>query len=87
MQELALTIGQLREMLGARLRYRGLSYTVIEILDDRFELVLEADLPISQIQTDVHGNARREMRELVTVPALSADRSGLHPEFLEITLL
>ena len=87
MQEDALTIKQLREMLGARLRYRGLGYTVIEILDDRFELVLEADLPTSQIQTDVHGNARREMRELVTVPALSANRSVLHPEFLEITLL
>ena len=87
MQEHALTIEQLREMLRARLRYRGLSYTVIEILDDRFELVLEADLPTSQIQTDAHGNARREMRELVTVPALSTDRSVLHPEFLEITLL
>ena len=87
MQAYALTIEHLREMLGARLRYRGLSYTVIEILDDRFELILEADLPTSQIQTDVHGNARREMRELVTVPALSADRSVLHPEFLELTLL
>ena len=78
------TIQQLRQMLGARLRYRGRRYTVIEVLDDQFELVLEADLPTSHIQTDVHGNARREIRELLTVSALNADRSELHPEFLEI---
>ena len=87
MQRRALTIEQLRGLLGARLRYHGLIYTVIEILDDRFELILEADLPTAQIQTDAYGNARREMRALVTIPVLSADHSGLHPEFLAIAFL
>lgn len=87
MQKHVLAIEQLRGMLGARLRYHGLIYTVIEVLDDRFELILEADLPTAQIQTDAYGNARREMRELVTLPVLSADRGGLHPEFLDITFL
>lgn len=74
-------------MLGTRLQYRGTPYTVIEIIDTPTALILEADVPSSKIQTDVNGNARREMRELVTVPIFTADSEKLHSEFLQINLL
>lgn len=87
MIDLPISSTNLRAMLGARLQYRGAPYTVIEIIDTPTALILEADEPSSRIQTDVNGNARREMRELVTVPIFTADSEKLHSEFLQINLL
>ena len=74
-------------MLGARLRYRGASYTIIDVVDAPYALILEADTPTSKIQTDVNGNARREMRELLTVPVFTSDSNELHNEFLQLDFL
>ncbi|MBI5752313.1 MAG: hypothetical protein HZA59_09240 [Hydrogenophilales bacterium] len=55
---------QARGMIGARLRHDGQNCTVIEVLEDRLEFILEADNPTPAIQSDAYGNARREMRAL-----------------------
>ena len=87
MHEPAISPANLRAMLGSRLQYHGAQYTVIEIMDTPSALILEADHPSTKIQTDVNGNARREMRELVTVRVYSADQTQLHNEFIHISLL
>lgn len=75
---------QARGMIGARLRHNEQNCTVIEVLEDRLELILEADNPSPAIQADAYGNARREMRALYIVPILNETGDGFHPSFLNI---
>lgn len=84
MEKANLIMKQAREMIGARLRHDGQNCTVIEVLEDRLELILEADIPSLGIQTDAYGNARREMRALYYVPILNEDGNELHPSFLSL---
>lgn len=75
---------QARSMIGARLRYDGKDCTVIEVLEDKLEIIVEADNPGLTIQTDAYGNARREMRALYNVPILNEAGDALHPFFLSL---
>lgn len=78
------TISKARGMIGARLSYEGQNCTVIELLEDRLELILEADKPSLEIQTDAYGHARREMRSLYYVPLFNSERDELHPSFAKL---
>jgi len=75
---------QARSMIGVRLRYDGKDCTVIEVLEDRLEIIVEADNPSLAIQADAYGNARREMRALYNVPMLNETGDELHPCFLRL---
>ncbi len=75
---------QARSMIGARLRYDGKDCTVIEVLEDRLEIIVEADNPSLAIQADAYGNARREMRALYSLPILNKVGDELHPFFLRL---
>ncbi len=76
---------QARGMIGARLRHDGQNCTIIEVLEDRLEFILEADNPTLAIQSDAYGNARREMRVLYYVPILNEAGDEFHPFLLRKT--
>ena len=68
-----------RGMIGARIIYNGQACTVIEVLEDKLALIIEADHPSKSIQSDAYGNARREMRALYSLPLLNETADALHP--------
>lgn len=84
MLDMKLVMKQARNLIGARLQHEGQACVVIEVLEDRLELVLESDSPSLEIQADAYGKARREMRALLYVPIINQARDGPHPYFLEL---
>lgn len=86
METLPITLTQLRGMIGLTFRWHGGCYVVIEMLEDGPSLVAQSVTPTSSIQGDVHGRARREVRDVLVIPVLAADKSLLHPDFLDIDL-
>lgn len=58
---------QLRKLIGARARYQGRIYEILEIIEDEPALVLQ-DESHSTIQADQHGDAHRRVPSTVTVP-------------------
>jgi hypothetical protein len=87
MSQLVITVEQLRGMIGLEVRYRGLSFTVIEVLEDGPSLVLLDRAAGLDIQPSLLGVANRRVAQAETVPVLSDDRTELHAEFLAIELL
>lgn len=81
-----ITLEQLRSLIGLRVLYRGEPHLVIEVIQDERALVLAPEDRGPTIQADAYGNARRRARTLITIPVLSADRTALHPDFLELDL-
>ena len=77
-----LILKQARALIGARVSHEGHECTVIEVLEDRLQLILEADRPSVTIQSDAYGNARREMRALYNVPLCNEDGTKLNPLLL-----
>ncbi len=71
-------------MIGYRLKHEGGNCTVIEVLEDRLEIILEADDPSLEIQADAYGNARREMRTLYYIPILNQAGDGFHSLFISL---
>ncbi len=57
---------QLRKLIGARARYQGRIYEILEIIEDEPALVLQ-DENHSTIQADQHGDAHRRVPSTVTV--------------------
>ncbi|BBP05375.1 hypothetical protein TPL01_15500 [Sulfuriferula plumbiphila] len=87
METLPISLAQLQGMIGMCLRWRGVDYAVVEVLEDGPALVAQSLVPNTAIQGDVHGRARREVQQVVVIPVLNLDKTLLHPEFLEIELL
>ncbi|MCL6557151.1 MAG: hypothetical protein K6T56_12430 [Burkholderiales bacterium] len=81
-----ITVDQLRSLIGLRVHFRGAPHTVIEIIEDERAIVLAPEGADPSIQADAYGNARRHVRTLITIPVLSADRTALHPDFLDLDL-
>lgn len=81
------TLAQLHGMIGLFVSFRGRVFRVIEVLDDVQSLVIEAQDDTTTIQPDAHGYAHRRAREVLTVPALDADGTGMHNDFREIVPL
>ena len=73
-----------RGMIGASVIYNGQTCTVIEVLEDKLVLIVEADHPIASIQPDAYGNARREIRTLYSLPILNEATDGLHPSLVNL---
>jgi len=87
MEKLPISLSQLQGMIGMYLRWRGVDYAVVEVLEDGPALVAQSLAASTAIQGDVHGRARREVQQVVIIPVLSPDKTLLHSEFLEIELL
>ncbi len=87
MQQITLSVEQLRGMIGLRVRYRGCDYQVIEVLEDGPSLVLGELHGGAEVQNNLHGQAHRLAPHTESVPVLNTDRDGLHQEFLALELL
>ncbi|MGE0371407.1 MAG: hypothetical protein AB7Q01_05915 [Gammaproteobacteria bacterium] len=57
---------RLRKLIGARARYHGRTYEILEVIEDEPALVLQ-DESHSTIQADQHGEAHRRVPSTVTV--------------------
>ena len=79
MQEMKEIMRFARGMIGARVIHNGQTCTVIEVLEDKLVLIIEADHPGTSIQSDAYGHARREMRTLHSLPILNETADALHP--------
>jgi len=83
---LNITLDQLRGLIGIHVLYNNIRYRVIEVLEDRPSVVLQADGDKTIIQGDQHGNPTRRVPETITIPVLSSDKQGLSAEFLLLDL-
>lgn len=86
MDEIVITMNQLRGMIGVPVEHEGIPCRVVEVLEDGPSLVLEA-LARKEMQPDQHGDPRRHVPETYVVPVLDHDRDTLHPEFLALDLV
>jgi hypothetical protein len=81
---------RLRRLIGARARYHGAVYEILEVIEDEPALVLQ-DEGHSTIQADQHGEAHRRVPATVTVklPLTSAgtvDLDAMDIELLDASL-
>ncbi|MCB1874415.1 MAG: hypothetical protein KDH88_00405 [Chromatiales bacterium] len=74
---------QLRSLCGKRVRYLGEDLIVVDLLDEPYALVLQADGDPA-IQADLHGNPCRRAPRTLTVPLLDASGEKLNPDLAEI---
>ena len=87
MDEIVITLSQLRGMIGLRVRHEGAEWQVIEVLEDGPSLVLEDLRPTRMPQADQYGETSLWVPQWVTVPVLAEGRRELHPDFLGLDLL
>ena len=81
-----ITLSQLRGMIGQTVIVGEDYYLVIEVLEQSTELVLQIQKPETHIQSNQHGDAHRRVPATLTIPVLTADKTGIHPAFLELDL-
>lgn len=86
MDEIVITLEQLRGMIGLRVRHHGLSCQVIEVLEDGPSLVLQNCQQVSTIQANQFGDANRRVPQTQTIPVLTPDKTELHALFLSLDL-
>lgn len=86
MDEIVITLEQLRGMIGLKVRHQGLSCQVIEVLEDGPSLVLQNCKAVSTIQANQFGDANRRVPQTQTIPVLSPDKTELHALFLSLDL-
>jgi hypothetical protein len=86
MSEINITLSQLRGMIGQTVIVDDKHYLVIEVLEQSTELVLQVKQSDTYIQANQHGDAHRVVPTTLTIPVLTADKTGLHPAFLEIDI-
>ena len=86
MDEIVITLEQLRGMIGLKVRHQGLSCQVIEVLEDGPSLVLQNCKAVSTIQADQFGDANRRVPQTQTIPVLTPDKKELHALFLSLDL-
>ena len=86
MDEIIITLDQLRGMIGLKVRHHGLSCQVIEVLEDGPSLVLQNCKMVSTIQANQFGDANRRVPQTQTIPVLSPDKTELHALFLSLDL-
>ena len=87
MDEINLSFRQLRGLIGQRLAYQGIAYTIIEVIEDTPSIIMQADSASLSIQSDAYGFARKPSKLTVTIPILTPDKTHLHIDFLDLDLL
>ena len=73
----------LHELIGARGQYHAGEYELIEVLEHGPSLVLRDCSAAHEIQSDMHGEARRLVTKTHTVPLFSEVHDELHPVLKE----
>lgn len=87
MNTITITLSQLRGMIGQTVIVEDKHYLVIEVLEAGTELVLQDKYYETYIhQSNQHGDAHRRVPTTLTVPVLTADKTELHPAFLELEI-
>ena len=86
MDEIVITLEQLRGMIGLKVRHQGLHCQIIEVLEDGPSLVLQNCEAVSTIQPNQFGDANRRVPQTHTIPVLTPDQKELHALFLALDL-
>ena len=86
MEEIVITLEQLRGMIGLKVRHQGLRCQIIEVLEDGPSLVLQNCEDVSTIQPNQFGDANRRVPQTQTIPVLTPDKKELHALFLSLDL-
>ena len=81
-----LTVEDLRDLIGLRVRHSGVDCQIIEILEDGPSLVLE-DKSAQAIQPDQYGEAHRRVPHTLTIPIFTDDKTELNPAFLALDII
>jgi len=85
MSEIAISLEQLRGMIGIEFHYNNKACQVVEVLEDGPSLVLQYFE--NDIQNNQHGNAHRRVPETFCIPVLSQDKKELSELFLSLDLI
>ena len=85
MNDGSFSLKQLRQLIGARVRYLEDLWQVVEILDDGPALVLES-LQRRDLQHNQYGEGHRRVPRRLSVPVLGHDQQSLNPEFLALVI-
>ena len=86
MDEIVITLEQLRGMIGLKVQHQGLRCQVIEVLEDGPSLVIQNCEAVSTIQANQFGDANRRVPQTHTIPVLTPDQKELHALFLSLEL-
>jgi len=81
-----ITVEDLRDLIGLRVRYGGMDCQIIEILEDGPSLVLQNDVA-QAIQPDQYGEAHRRVPHTLTIPIFTDDKAELNPDFLGLDII
>lgn len=87
MPHTAVSLEQLRALIGRRVRHAGVQCQVIEILEDGPALVLQDCEQHTIIQPDQHGEAHRRVAPTFIVPLAGDEPDKLNPTFVNLQLL
>ncbi|MFO7593333.1 MAG: hypothetical protein R6X15_04720 [Pseudomonadota bacterium] len=79
---------QLHNLIGRTVNHRGVTCTVVEVLESEPALVLEAQGSRTSLQDNQYGNPGRRVPEVFTIPLFDEeDRSEFHPDLLQLGLM
>ena len=85
MNDTPTSLSQLRQLIGARVRYLEELWQVIEVLDDGPALILE-NLGRRVVQQNQYGEGHRRVPHRVSVPVFNPDERSLSPDFRALTV-
>jgi hypothetical protein len=78
---LPITVENLYPLIGTRVRFLGLTYQVVDVVDDDGPLLILEDCAGTSIQSDQYGDPQCRVPTLVSLPVLGAGGHALHPDF------
>jgi hypothetical protein len=84
--DLNISVEDLRDLIGLRVRYEGVECQIIEILEDGPSLVLQNEVAHA-IQPDQYGEAHRRVPSTFTIAIFNKDKTELNPAFLSLDLI
>lgn len=86
MNNVTVSMDQLRNMIGVQVWHEGMRCEVLEVLEDGPSLIL-VSADGDTMQPDQFGNPSRRVPQTLAVPVLTGDGSALHPAFLALDLI
>lgn len=81
-----LSLADLREMIGTRVRFESQCWEIIEVLEEGPAIILQDCNQHTVIQADQHGEAHRHVPSTRTVPIFAGDGQSLSAAFLSMDL-
>ena len=86
MQEITITLKQLRNMIGIHVYHQGVACHIVEVLEDGPSIVLKC-LDEDHIQANQYGDPSRRVAQTFIIPVLSIDGGTIHPAYLALDLI